>query len=94
MKYQQQLQVAVRERLRRLMTAPFSSAGHEVHLTVTWIQGRPALRSLLEEAGRAEPGLDRERFRHGLTGSGQFVWTSRTEEGRATLVWELQRLKV
>ncbi|GII96344.1 hypothetical protein Ssi02_65750 [Sinosporangium siamense] len=89
MKYQQQLQVAVRERLRRLMIASYASAGHEVRLTVAWIKGQPALRGLLEEAGRAESGLDRERFRAGLARDEPFVWTSRTEEGRATLVWEL-----
>lgn len=91
MKYQQRLQVAVRERLRKLMTAPFSSAGHEVHLAVTWINSQPALRGLLEEAARAEPDLDRERFHTGLTRSGRFFWPSRTEEGRATLVWELMQ---
>ncbi|MFD9624210.1 hypothetical protein ACFWB2_44665, partial [Streptomyces virginiae] len=66
MKYQQRLQVAVRERLRKLMTAPFSSAGHEVHLAVTWINHQPALKGLLEEAARAESDLDYERFRAGM----------------------------
>ncbi|MET7549744.1 hypothetical protein ABZS95_38270 [Streptomyces sp. NPDC005479] len=91
MKYQQRLQVAVRERLRKLMTAPFSSAGHEVHLAVTWIKNQPALRGLLEEAARKEPELDREKFQTGLSRSGRFFWPSRTEEGRATLVWELMQ---
>ncbi|MEV6507806.1 hypothetical protein AB0M61_17045 [Streptomyces sp. NPDC051642] len=91
MKYQQRLQVAVRERLRKLMTAPFSSAGHEVHLAVTWINSQPALTGLLEEAARAEPNMDRERFRTGLTRRGQFVWHSRTEEGRAVLIWDLMQ---
>ncbi|MEU5646639.1 hypothetical protein [Streptomyces milbemycinicus] len=91
MKYQQRLQVAVRERLRKLMTAPYSSAGHEVHLAVTWINSQPALRCLLEEAARKEPDLDREKFRTGLSRSGRFFWSSRTEEGRASLVWELMQ---
>ncbi|MFD9882557.1 hypothetical protein ACFWZT_13955 [Streptomyces alboflavus] len=91
MKYQQHLQVAVRERLRKLMTAPYSSAGHEIHLAVTWISAQPALKGLLEEASRAEPGVDRERFRTGLTRSTRFVWPSRTEPGRATLIWELMQ---
>lgn len=90
MKYQQRLQVAVRERLRKLMTAPYSSAGHEVHLAVTWINSQPALRGLLEEAARAEPDLDSERFRTGLT-NGQLSWPSRTEEGQATLIWKLMQ---
>ncbi|MFJ2833519.1 hypothetical protein ACIPC1_39260 [Streptomyces sp. NPDC087263] len=91
MKYQQRLQVAVRERLRKLMTAPFSSAGHEVHLAVTWINSQPALTGLLEEATRAEPDLDHGRFRAGLTDDAQFTWSSRTDEGRATLIWNLMQ---
>ncbi|MFD8931694.1 hypothetical protein [Streptomyces mirabilis] len=91
MKYQQRLQVAVRERLRKLMTAPFSSAGHEVHLAVTWINSQPALKGLLEEAARKELDLDREKFQTGLSRSGRFSWPSRTEEGRASLVWELMQ---
>ncbi|MER6617812.1 hypothetical protein [Streptomyces xantholiticus] len=91
MKYQQRLQVAVRERLRKLMTAPYISAGHEVHLAATWINSQPALKGLLEEASRAEPGVDRERFRTGLTGNAPFIWPSRTEEGRATLIWDLMQ---
>lgn len=90
MKYQQRLQVAVRERLRKLMTAPYSSAGHEVHLAVTWINRQPALTGLLEEASRAEPDLDPERFRAGLT-NGQLSWPSRTEEGQASLIWKLMQ---
>ncbi|MGW3451347.1 hypothetical protein [Streptomyces sp. NPDC001076] len=91
MKYQQRLQVAVRERLRKLMTAPYSSASHEVHLAVTWINSQPALTGLLEEASQAEPGVDRERFRAGMTRTSRFVWPSRTEQGRATLVWEVMQ---
>ncbi|MFE7029135.1 hypothetical protein ACFU9Y_02425 [Streptomyces sp. NPDC057621] len=91
MKYQQRLQVAVRERLRKLMTAPYISAGHEVHLAVTWINNQPALKGLIEEASQAEPGVDHERFRTGLTRSAPFVWPSRTEQGRATLIWKLMQ---
>ncbi|MER5385964.1 hypothetical protein ABT040_37925 [Streptomyces sp. NPDC002688] len=91
MKYQQRLQVAVRERLRKVMTAPYSSAGHEVRLAVNWINSQPALKGLLEEAARKELDLDREKFRTGLSRSGRFFWPSQTEEGRATLVWELMQ---
>lgn len=92
MKYQQQLQVAVRERLRRLMTVPHSTAGHQVHLAISWIRAQPALAGLLAEAARAEPDLDREVFRQGLTSRGRrFFWPNHTEEGQATLVWELMQ---
>lgn len=40
-KYQQRLQVAVRERLRELMTAPRCRADDEVRLAVTWVNSRP-----------------------------------------------------
>lgn len=90
MKYQQRLQVAVRERLRKLMTAPHSSAGHEVHLAATWINNQPALKGLLEEAARTEPSLDQDSFRSGLV-NGQLTWPSRTEDGQATLVWGLMQ---
>ncbi|OII69879.1 hypothetical protein BJP39_03455 [Streptomyces sp. CC77] len=73
------------------MTAPFSSAGHEVHLAVTWIKSQPALRGLLEEAAQAEQNLDYERFRAGMDGDLQFIWCSQTEEGRATLIWRLMQ---
>ncbi len=91
MKYQQQLQVAVRDRLRRLMTVSAGSASHEVHLTVDWINKQPALRGLLDEAASREPDLDTEAFRQGLGRSSRFAWPSRTEEGRAVLVWGLMR---
>ncbi|MFJ9909423.1 hypothetical protein ACIRVK_42530 [Streptomyces sp. NPDC101152] len=90
MKYQRRLQVAVRERLRKLMTAPYTSAAHEVHLAVTWINSQPALRGLLEEAARTEPGLDQDSFRSELV-DGRLAWPSRTEDGQATLVWGLMQ---
>ncbi|MGW0577503.1 hypothetical protein ACWD25_16315 [Streptomyces sp. NPDC002920] len=91
MKYQQQLQVAVRERLRRLMTAPHVGAGHEVRLAVAWITAQPALSGLLAEAARAEPGLDYDRFYAGIAGDAEFTWCSTTEEGRATLIWQMMQ---
>ncbi len=89
MKYQQQLQVAVRERLRRLVTVAATSAGHEIHLTVAWIEAQPALQGLLAEALREEPDLDYEAFKAGLGRGVRFSWHSRTEAGRASLVWQL-----
>jgi hypothetical protein len=91
MKYQQDLQVAVRERLRRLVTVPWTSAGHEVHLTVTWLTAQPALHGLLAEAAQQEAGPDLQKFKEGFDYSTQFSWPTRTEAGRASLIWQLMQ---
>ena len=74
MRYQQDLQVSIRERLRRLVTADPEDAGHEIRLVTDWIDEQPALRAVLAEAGQAEPELDpaalgarAHEWRHGLS---------------------------
>ncbi|MCU7727063.1 hypothetical protein ODJ79_25330 [Actinoplanes sp. KI2] len=92
MRYQQDLQVKLRQRLRRLMTAGFGAASHEVRLAVDWIESQPALRTILAEAALAEPNLDFEAFHQSFANlRGHLTWPSRTEEGRATLVWDLMK---
>jgi hypothetical protein len=93
MRYQQDLQVALRDRLRRLMIATHSDAGHEVSLTVHWINKQPALLAILAEAEAVEPDLSLEDFLSALKRHGMFSWPSSTEDGRATLVWKcMQRI--
>ena len=95
MRYQEDLQVAVRERFRRLMITTFSSAGHEVSLTVDWISSRPALVAILTEAEAVEPDLDFDSFRTTFNDYGTtFTWPSRTEAGRASLIWKLMQRMV
>jgi hypothetical protein len=74
------------------MTAGYGTASHEVRLAVEWIESQPALRAVLAEAALAEPDLDFEAF-HESFGHlrGHLTWPSRTEEGRATLVWDLMK---
>lgn len=91
MRYQEDLQVKLRERLRRLLTQDFTQAGHEVRLTVDWINRQPALRAVLAEADLVEPDLDFMGFEAGLPGGQRLSWTSRTEEGRAVLIWRLMQ---
>jgi hypothetical protein len=92
-RYQQDLQVRMRDRLRRLMIANFTNAGHEVGLTVDWIGKQPALRAILAEADAVEPDLDFEQFLTALQSHGVFSWPSRTEQGRTTLIWKcMQRI--
>lgn len=92
MKHQQNLQVNLRERLRRLLMSHSNEAGHEVRLTVEWINKQVVLTALLTEASQAEPELDYGAFEAALGGSrGSVPWTSRTEDGRAILTWKLMQ---
>ena len=96
MRYQQDLQVSLRERLRRLMVAGCEDASHEVRLVTGWIDKQPALRSILAEAERSEPELAPDALVstliNGGTGLGrQFRWPNQTEEGRAVIIWRLMQ---
>jgi hypothetical protein len=78
------------------MVADCEDAGHEVRLVTGWIEQQPALRAILAEAERAEPGLDHDilasALRDGGGGIGRsFRWPSQTEEGRAALIWHLMK---
>jgi len=96
MRYQQDLQVSLRERLRRLMVVGCEDASHEVRLVTGWIDQQPALRAVLAEAERAEAGLHPDALVSALQGGGsglgrQFRWPSQTESGRTCLIWHLMR---
>jgi hypothetical protein len=92
MRYQQDLQVNIHERLRRLLAAHPEDAGTEIRLVTGWIDRQPALRAILAEAGRAEPDLDPQALVSALTnGSGMFRWPSQTEDGRAFIIWQFMR---
>jgi hypothetical protein len=96
LRYQQDLQVSLRDRLRRMLVAGGEDAGHEVRLVTGWIEQQPALRAILAEAERAEPGLDHDglgpALMQGAGGLGRsFRWPSQTETGRADLIWHLMR---
>jgi hypothetical protein len=96
MRYQQDLQVSLRERLRRLLVADCEDASHEIQLVTGWIDSQPALRAILAEAEQAEAGLDQDALvtalQNGGSGFGRgFRWPSRTEGGRAFVIWHLMR---
>jgi hypothetical protein len=95
-RYQEDLQVNLRGRLRRLMVASAEDASHEVRLVTDWIAQRPALRAILAEIERAEPSLDHGSLTLALqqAGSGlsrSFHWPSQNEAGRACLIWHLMQ---
>ena len=96
MRYQQDLQLSIRERLRRLLVAGAEDASHEIRLVTDWIDRQPTLRGILAEAERAEPGLDPAAlvsvFTDGQTGLNRgFRWPSRTEDGRTFIIWQFMR---
>lgn len=95
MRYQQDLQLALRERYRRLMTANSHTISHEIHLVTDWIAQEAALRAILVEAELAEPGLDFPRWAADVANYGvRFAWPNNTESGRAVLGWKLmQRIR-
>src|SRR6266487_3943703 len=97
MRYQQDLQVSLHERLRRLMVAAAEDASHEVRLVVGWLEQQPAIRAILAEAELADPGLSPDALAPALQDGGRglgrqgFRWPSQTEAGRAFLIWQLMR---
>ena len=92
MRYQQDLQAALRRRYERLNTADAWGITHEVGLVTNWISQQSALRAILAEAERAEPGLNFEQWEMGLhVPHSGLNWPSRTEAGRASLAWQLMR---
>jgi len=96
MRYRQDLQVSLRDRLRRIMVADCGDAGHEVRLVADWIAQQPTLRAILAEAEQAEPGLAHDSLvtslQERLGGLGrQFRWPGQTETARADLIWNLMQ---
>jgi hypothetical protein len=84
--------VKLRQRFRVLLTTGFSTAAHEVRLTVEWIENQPALRAILAEAALVEPDLDFDAFYNSFHHmQGRLRWPNTTEEGRATVVWDLMK---
>jgi hypothetical protein len=92
MRYQQDLQTALRKRYKRLKAANAWDITHEVGLVTNWISQQSALRAILAEAEQAEPGLNFEQWEMRLhTLHSGLNWPSRTEAGRASLAWQLMQ---
>lgn len=89
MKYQHDLQVAVRERQRRLLTEHFRSAGHQVALVKRWIESQPQLISIIREAASVEPDLDVDTLHTQVVRRDDVHWPSRTEAGKTSLIWAI-----
>jgi hypothetical protein len=87
-RYQQDLQVALRDRLRRLMTSGHTAYGHEAALVCDWISSQPGLRAILTDISAAEPDVKLEDWEEACAQRQNLVWLTRTEAGRARIVWE------
>lgn len=88
MRLQQDLQVKLRHRLRRLLTVTHEGAAHETRLVADWIAMQPSLVASLTAAARVEPELEIEDWLSKIYDmDGGLWWPSETEEGRATSAW-------
>jgi hypothetical protein len=89
-RWDQDLQVKLRERYRRLYTATGGRIAHEIDLVVSWIASQPALRYILDEAQLTEkPPNPEEWVQESLQSRGMWDWPTKTDAGRAVLVWTL-----
>ena len=90
MRYQQDLQTALRTRHKRLTDANGDQIHDEIRLITRWLSGQPALRAILVEAESTEPWLDFAEWEEGLhTDYFGLTWPCETEAGRAALAWRL-----
>lgn len=90
---QEDLQVKLRERLRRLLVADHESYLPQLRLTRDFLASDPLVASLLAEAALAEPGLDIDAFIE-LMKQRQLAWPHTTEGGQTTIVWDLMNRMV
>ncbi len=88
MRYQQDLQVKLQERYRRLYKAGWSTYEHEARYLCEFIRSIPALRFLVESIERAEPELDPAQWKVENIGWNKFD-LPQTEDGHAKLCWYL-----
>jgi hypothetical protein len=92
MNRQQDLQVKLRERLRRLLTSDAASIEAGARLVRDFIEGDPLSSALLAEAAEREPDLDISAWVASIkAGDRHAPRTYKTEEGHATLAWALLR---
>lgn len=80
--------MALRDRLRRLMTSGYSTWPHEARLVRDWATAQAPLRAILAEISQAEPDITVEQWENSCNQLQNLTWPTTTEAGRARLVWE------
>jgi hypothetical protein len=92
MRYQQDLQAAIRKRYKRLKATGSHDIHTEFRLVTSWISRQPTLCAILAEAEQAEPWLDFEQWAKRIQENyAEPIWPCRTEAGRASLAWQLMQ---
>jgi hypothetical protein len=89
MRWQQDLQVKLRSRYKRLYTAGGAGIAHEIDLVTSWIAGQPALAYAIDEARLSEKTPDPDEWLTAEAQRGMWEWPTRTEAGRAVFAWDL-----
>lgn len=92
MRYLEDLQVRLRDRFRRLVTAPSGAYSHEVRLILDWIAKQRPLMSVIAAAEAAAPvgDADFDEWLEACSNARSLTWPHNFgEEGRAVLVWKL-----
>jgi hypothetical protein len=87
-RYEQNLQVQLRERYRRLYKTDFSVYGRELGYFQNFIMSTPALRAIVENLERAEADLDADKWVSENFSYQGYDWPP-SEAGRAKIVWWL-----
>jgi len=88
MRYEQGLQVQLRERYRRLFKTGHEVYSREADYFRQFILRTPALRAIVESLERAEPDLDPDRWVTDHFNWQGYDWPP-SETGRAKIVWRL-----
>jgi hypothetical protein len=86
-RYQQDLQVALRDRLARLLTSNAYDAPSRIRYTVDWIRKQPPLQAILTVAERAENSLPEDFGRWKESVAAGVPAAAETEAGSAWRVW-------
>jgi hypothetical protein len=88
MRYQQDLQVQLRDRYRRLITSGYHNGPATLALVVGWIKQQQALQAIIAEAERASPEIDLVDFKQSMRQQ-EVRWVSDSEAEQATFGWKV-----
>jgi len=88
MRFQESLQVQLRNRYRRLYKSDYGSYASELRYMRTWLDAQPALKAIISAIERSEPDLDADDWYGALERHSGIDWPN-SETGRAKVVWRV-----